>query len=106
MKIRRKTFLAASAATIGATALAACGGGNSSSNDSNASDGGEGGGAEAPERADADLVIWTDEKKANSLKDAAKKWGEKNGMTVAVQIVATDPKQTSSRRTKRATAPT
>ncbi len=91
VKIRRKTFLAASAATIGATALAACGGNNSNSGSSNASDGGKDGAAEAPERADADLVIWTDEKKANSLKDAAKKWGEANGMSVAVQIVATDP---------------
>lgn len=92
MKIRRKTFLAASAATIGATALAACGGDKSGSNSSGASDGGASGDeSKAPERADADLVIWTDEKKANSLKDAAAKWGEANGMTVAVQIVATDP---------------
>lgn len=46
---------------------------------------------EAPVRdADADLVIWADENRANALADVAAQFGEENGITVAVQVVATD----------------
>jgi arabinogalactan oligomer/maltooligosaccharide transport system substrate-binding protein len=44
----------------------------------------------APVRADADLVIWADQKRTDALTDVAKSFGEKNGITVAVQTVATD----------------
>ncbi|MDU0347503.1 extracellular solute-binding protein [Actinomyces sp. MRS3W] len=40
--------------------------------------------------ANADLVIWTDEVKAGALKDIAQQWGDDQGITVAVQIVADD----------------
>lgn len=97
MQIRRHTFLALGASGLGATLLAACGGSNSgdTAGGGTASDGGasDGGGEEkegAPTRADADLVIWTDDVKAGALKDAAEKWGKANGMSVAVQTVATD----------------
>ena len=38
----------------------------------------------------ADLVIWADQKKADSLKEITKSWGQEQGITVAVQIVAND----------------
>jgi arabinogalactan oligomer/maltooligosaccharide transport system substrate-binding protein len=41
-------------------------------------------------QADADLVIWSDEKRAAALKDVAAKFGADNGIKVAVQVVATD----------------
>ncbi|MDO4243007.1 MAG: extracellular solute-binding protein [Actinomyces sp.] len=45
----------------------------------------------APVRdAAADLVIWTDDVKAASLKEVAQKWGEEQGITVAVQAVANE----------------
>lgn len=94
MNIRRKSFLALGAAGASTALLAACGGGSSSSSSASASGGAsDNGGASAsgaPERANADLVIWADEKKAQSLQEPAKKWGEKNDMTVAVQTVAND----------------
>ena len=40
--------------------------------------------------SNADLVIWADQKKADSLKEIAKSWGDKQGISVAVQIVAND----------------
>ena len=40
--------------------------------------------------ANAYLVIWADQKKADSLKEIAKSWGQEQGITVAVQIVAND----------------
>jgi len=42
----------------------------------------------APVRADADLVIWTDEVKAQALSEPAQAWGEANGISVAVQGIA------------------
>lgn len=96
MQIRRNTFLALGASGIGASLLAACGGKDSSSTESGgtganaASDGGGEEGA-APSRANADLVIWTDEVKAGALKEPAEKWGKDNGMSVAVQVIANDP---------------
>ncbi len=44
----------------------------------------------APERADADLVIWADEKRANALTDIAAKFGADNCISVAVQTVSQD----------------
>lgn len=44
----------------------------------------------APARADADLVIWADQKRTDALADVAKSFGDENGITVAVQTVATD----------------
>lgn len=44
----------------------------------------------APTRADADLVIWADENRANALQATAEQFGADNGITVAVQTVATD----------------
>ena len=38
----------------------------------------------------ADLVIWADQKKADSLKEIAKRWGQEQGITVAVQIAANE----------------
>ena len=38
----------------------------------------------------ADLVIWADQKKADSLTEFAKKWGEQQGITVTVQTVANE----------------
>lgn len=47
--------------------------------------------ADAPvERADADLVIWTDDKRAAALQDVTAAFGEANGVTVAVQAVSTN----------------
>ncbi len=45
----------------------------------------------APVRdADADLVIWADEKRAAALKDVAAGFGQTNGIKVAVQVIAKD----------------
>lgn len=44
----------------------------------------------AGDGSSADLVIWADQKKADSLKEIAKSWGDKQGISVAVQIVAND----------------
>lgn len=91
MFIRRKTFLAMGGATAAATMLAACGGSGSDDKKSGGSDaGGASDNGGAPARADADLVIWADELKAKSLQEPVKKWGEENGVTVAVQTVAND----------------
>ncbi|MEE1619181.1 sugar ABC transporter substrate-binding protein [Brachybacterium sp. J153] len=95
MQIRRKSFLALSGLAATTTMLAACGGsdsGDSGTTGSGASDAGGDAAADgaAPTRADADLVIWTDEVKAASLEEPAAAWGEANGFTVAVQIVADD----------------
>ena len=46
----------------------------------------------APARADADLVIWADADRAKFLKPFTDKFGEENGIKVAVQIV-TDVRQ-------------
>jgi len=41
----------------------------------------------APQRDDADLVIWTDELKIGAVTEIAEGFGEENGITVAVQAV-------------------
>lgn len=40
-------------------------------------------------RADADLVIWADQKRADALQDIAKQFGKDNNIKVAVQAVST-----------------
>ncbi len=44
----------------------------------------------APERADADLVIWADEKRTAALADVAAAFGAENCISVAVQTVSQD----------------
>lgn len=44
----------------------------------------------APERADADLVIWADDVKAKALRGPAEEWAGANGISVAVQSVSGD----------------
>ncbi|MGP5697072.1 sugar ABC transporter substrate-binding protein [Brachybacterium alimentarium] len=93
MQIRRKSFLALSGAAAGSALLAACGGDETAAGSSDAGGASDAGGVEegaAPARADADLVIWTDEEKAASLEEPVATWGEANGLSVAVQIVADD----------------
>ena len=51
--------------------------------------------AGAPERADADLVIWADDKRAGALESIAEEFGADNGITVAVQAVSQDLLQTN-----------
>ncbi|GAB7193489.1 extracellular solute-binding protein [Kineococcus sp. NUM-3379] len=46
--------------------------------------------AAAPTRQDADLVIWADDKRAAALKAVAEKFGQDNGISVAVQAVSQD----------------
>lgn len=46
-------------------------------------------------RADADLVIWADEKRAAALKDVAARFGTDNGIKVAVQVVPNTELQTN-----------
>lgn len=97
MQIRRKSFLALGGVAAGTAMLAACGDDADTTTTTDASDNGgasDDGGSDdasgAPTRADADLVIWTDEEKAAALEEPAAAWGEANGYTVAVQIVAED----------------
>ncbi|MGP5258296.1 sugar ABC transporter substrate-binding protein [Brachybacterium paraconglomeratum] len=92
MQIRRKNFLALSGIAATTGVLAACGGSSDSGSDSSSGASDAGGSSEgaAPERADADLVIWTDEVKAGALEGPAQDWAEANNLTVAVQIVADD----------------
>lgn len=43
-----------------------------------------------PERADADLVIWTDNLKQEAVQSIADQFAEENGISVAVQVIAAD----------------
>ena len=92
MQIRRKNFLALSGIAATTGVLAACGGSSDSGSDSSSGASDAGGSSEgaAHERAEADLVIWTDEVKAGALEGPAQDWAEANNLTVAVQIVADD----------------
>ncbi|WP_337062867.1 sugar ABC transporter substrate-binding protein [Kineococcus sp. G2] len=89
----RATLLRSLALTtcLGLT-LAACGGGEGTgapgTTPSRVPASGES--AAAPERADADLVVWADDKRAAALEDVAQRFGEENGITVAVQTVSQD----------------
>jgi arabinogalactan oligomer/maltooligosaccharide transport system substrate-binding protein len=44
----------------------------------------------APARQNADLVIWTSEAASRAVKPIAEKFGQDNGITVAVQVIAAD----------------
>ncbi|MCL6421888.1 extracellular solute-binding protein [Brachybacterium sp. JHP9] len=87
MLIRRKSFLALGAAGASAALLAACG--DSDSTSTTAGSGASDGGASGAPAVDpnAGLVIWCDDEKAPAIKGPAEKWGEANGLTVAVQTV-------------------
>jgi arabinogalactan oligomer / maltooligosaccharide transport system substrate-binding protein len=45
---------------------------------------------DAPAREDADLVIWTSEVASRAVTPLANEFGRKNGITVAVQVIAAD----------------
>ena len=91
VKISRRTLLSASALGIAAASLTSCSDDAPTDDGSTAPDGGGSDGEDAvPDRADADLVIWADQLKADSLDAAASEWGETNGLTVAVQAVSGD----------------
>jgi arabinogalactan oligomer/maltooligosaccharide transport system substrate-binding protein len=64
-------------------ALAACGGSTPAESD-------DGGTGEVPTRGDADLVIWTDPIKLPAVEAVAETFAAANGISVAVQAVATD----------------
>ena len=96
MSLNRRSFLSLTAIAATLTAAAACSGGSDSSS---TSAGADSTGAAASDGAlvrdpDADLVIWADEKKANSLRAAATAWGQAQGITVAVQTVANELQST------------
>lgn len=88
MKISRRTLLSTAALGAAGIALTSCSDDAPTDAGATASDGG--GSGDAPARAEADLVIWADQLKADSLDAAAREWGEANGLTVAVQAVAGD----------------
>ncbi|MFI5908562.1 extracellular solute-binding protein [Dactylosporangium sp. NPDC051541] len=46
--------------------------------------------SQKPVRANADLVIWTSDIASRAVKPIAEEFGRKNGITVAVQIIAAD----------------
>ena len=93
MSLNRRSFLSLTAVAVSLSAAAACSGGSS---DSTGSDSASAAGSDDAlvRDPDADLVIWADEKKANSLREAATKWGEAQGITVAVQVVANEIQST------------
>ena len=70
--------LAACSGSRNTAGTAASGGAASQASDASAGD------------SDADLVLWADQKKADSLKEIAKTWGKQQGISVAVQTVAKD----------------
>ncbi|MBO3724228.1 extracellular solute-binding protein [Actinomyces bowdenii] len=94
MALNRRSFLTMTAIATTLSAVAACSGSqgsDQSSGSGSAAGASEGASDGAMVRdANADLVIWADEKKAGSLKEIAEKWGKEQGITVAVQVVAKD----------------
>ena len=79
-----------------AVSLTACGGGDSSTTSSSEPSGGESSAepepsasdsTAVPERGDADLVIWTDALKLDSVQQVADTFGEANGISVQVQAI-------------------
>ena len=86
MTFNRRSFLSMTAIATTLAAAAACSSSDSSTSDSASTDP-----SAAPVRdAAADLVIWADEKKADSLAEIVKTWGDEQGITVAVQTVANE----------------
>ncbi|QPL06356.1 MULTISPECIES: sugar ABC transporter substrate-binding protein [Actinomyces] len=95
MSLNRRSFLSFTAIAATLSAAAACSGGTDApetatadSTEAMASD------DSVMRDPDADLVIWADEKKANSLREAAITWGKAQGITVAVQVVANELQST------------
>jgi arabinogalactan oligomer/maltooligosaccharide transport system substrate-binding protein len=94
VRIRHTTVrgLVAAGATI--ALLTACGGGADPADEPSADGTGvaedEPDEDAAPERADADLVVWADDVKAQALREPAARWADANGITVAVQSVSGD----------------
>ncbi|WP_257210774.1 hypothetical protein [Actinomyces ruminis] len=94
MSLNRRSFLSMTAIATTLAAAAACG-----SDDTSTATAASEAPVEATDEstdeqvvrdANADLVIWTDEVKAGALKDKAQEWGDAQGITVAVQVVADD----------------
>lgn len=94
--MRRKLLPVLALGMAGAMALSGCGGSSDNNGTPQASGTSPSTGSApattsgAPTRGNADLVIWADDKRAAALKDIAAKFGEDNGITVAVQAVSTD----------------
>ncbi|SDN55628.1 carbohydrate ABC transporter substrate-binding protein, CUT1 family [Actinomyces ruminicola] len=92
MSLNRRSFLSMTAIATTLAAAAACSSDDTSTAASDApvdaTD--ESTDEQVVRDANADLVIWTDEVKAGALKDVAQEWGDKQGITVAVQVVADD----------------
>ena len=92
MSLNRRSFLSMTAIATALAAAAACSSDDTSTAASDApvdaTD--ESTDEQVVRDANADLVIWTDEVKAGALKDVAQEWGDKQGITVAVQVVADD----------------
>ena len=85
------------AGVAGLTVLAACGGGGSgTAAQTSASSSSSPAAAPSPStsgvpaRGDADLVIWTDQLKAPAVQQVADKFGQDNGIKVAVQVISAD----------------
>ena len=86
----RRSFLTMAAVATTVSTVAACS--SSRKADGAAASGGAVQQASGSSGGDtnADLVIWADQKKADSLKEIAKIWGDKQGISIAVQTVAND----------------
>lgn len=97
MSLNRRSFLSMTAIATALAAAAACSSDDTSTAASDApvdaTD--ESTDEQVVRDANADLVIWTDEVKAGALKDVAQEWGDKQGITVAVQTVANDELQSN-----------
>jgi arabinogalactan oligomer/maltooligosaccharide transport system substrate-binding protein len=82
------------AGIAGVAALAACGGGSSGTETSSSTTSAAGAASPSssgvPARGDADLVIWTDQLKAPAVQQVADKFGQDNGIKVAVQVISAD----------------
>lgn len=89
--MRRNTRALAAVAGV-AMLTTACGGGEEGAASPSASVPDVAGTADTgvPERADAELVIWTDGLKVDAVTEVASAFEEANGITVAVQVVAED----------------
>jgi arabinogalactan oligomer / maltooligosaccharide transport system substrate-binding protein len=88
----RQNFRALAAVAGVALLTTACGGGGEGAAAPSASEPDVAGTADTgvPERADAELVIWTDGLKVDAVTEVANAFEEANGITVAVQVVAED----------------
>ena len=85
----RRSFLTMAAVATTVSTVAACSSPRSSNSSAAGGTDQQASGASGGD-SNADLVIWADQKKADSLKEIAKSWGDKQGISVAVQIVAND----------------